>query len=192
MDRVVDDYEPVVEGLENGIDEIEAEVFGGNPNVSRRTYQLSRAVIEFQRATRPLAGILERLLNGEEGRDTDPEVRRYLREVQDHALRVIERVDVFRELLSNILSVNLTVVSLAQNEEVKNLTEANIDQNEEVKKISAWATILFAPTLVGTVYGMNFDNMPELPWVFGYPFALLLMAMISLTLYLIFKRRGWL
>ncbi len=66
-------------------------------------------------------------------------------------------------MLSNILSVNLTVVSLAQNEEVKNLTEANIDQNEEVKKISAWATILFAPTLVGTVYGMNFDNMPELP-----------------------------
>jgi magnesium transporter len=192
MDRVVDDYEPVVEGLENDIDEIEAEVFGGNPNVSRRTYQLSRAVIEFQRATRPLAGILERLLSGEEGRDTDPEVRRYLREVQDHALRAIERIDVFRELLSNILSVNLTVVSLAQNEEVKNLTEANIDQNEEVKKISAWATILFAPTLVGTVYGMNFDNMPELPWVFGYPFALLLMAMISLTLYLIFKRRDWL
>jgi magnesium transporter len=96
------------------------------------------------------------------------------------------------ELLSNILSVNLAVVSLAQNEEVKNLTGASIDQNEEVKKISAWAAILFAPTLVGTVYGMNFDNMPELHWVFGYSFALLLMAMISLTLYLVFKRRGWL
>src|SRR5215216_5865716 len=87
MDRVVDDYEAIVRGLENDIDEIEAEVFGGNPNVSRRTYQLSREVIEFQRATRPLAGILERLLTGEEGRDMDPEVRRYLRDVQDHALR---------------------------------------------------------------------------------------------------------
>ena len=192
MDRVVDDYEPVVDGLENDIDEIETEVFGGNPNVSRRTYQLSREVIEFQKATRPLAGVLGGLLTGEEGRDMDPEVRRYLRDVQDHALRVIERVDGFRELLSNILSVNLTVVSLAQNEEVKNLTEASIDQNEEVKKISAWAAILFAPTLIGTVYGMNFDYMPELHWLFGYPFALSLMLLISLTLYLVFKRRGWL
>jgi magnesium transporter len=88
--------------------------------------------------------------------------------------------------------VNLTLVSLAQNEEVKNLTEASIDQNEEVKKISAWAAILFAPTLVGTVYGMNFHNMPELQWTFGYPLALSLMALVSLALYLIFKRRGWL
>src|SRR5215218_7849123 len=192
MDRVVDDYEPVVDGLENDIDEIEAEVFGGNPNVSRRTYELSREVIEFQRATRPLAGILERLLSGEEGRGTDPEVRRYLRDVQDHALRVIERVDGFRELPSNILSVNLTEVSLAQNEEVKSLTEASIDQNEEVKKISAWAGILFAPTFVGMVYGMNFDHMPELHWVFGYPFALFLMVLVSVSLYLIFKGRDWL
>ncbi len=177
MDRVVDDYAPVVDGLENDIDEIEAEVFGGNPDVSRRTYQLSREVIQFQQATKPLAGILEHLI-GEEGSDVDPEVRRYLRDVQDHALRVIERVDAFRELLSGILSVNLTLVSLGQ--------------NEEVKKISAWAAILFAPTLIGTVYGMNFDYMPELHWVFGYPFSLTLMALVSLTLYLVFKRRGWL
>jgi magnesium transporter len=71
-------------------------------------------------------------------------------------------------------------------------TEASIDQNEEVKKISAWAAILFAPTLIGTVYGMNFRSMPELNWVFGYPFALSLMGLVSLTLYLVFKRRGWL
>jgi magnesium transporter len=107
-------------------------------------------------------------------------------------LQVVEQVDGFRELLQSILSVNLTLVSLAQNEEVKNLTEASIDQNEEVKKISAWAAILFAPTLVGTVYGMNFHNMPELQWTFGYPLALSLMALVSLALYLIFKRRGWL
>jgi magnesium transporter len=86
----------------------------------------------------------------------------------------------------------LTLVGLQQNEEVKALTEASIAQNNEVKKISAWAAILFAPTLVGTVYGMNFDYMPELHWVLGYPFALVLMVMVSVTLYLIFKRRGWL
>jgi magnesium transporter len=187
----VDDYGPVVDGLENDIGEIEAEVFGGTASVSRRIYELSREVIEFQKATRPLAGALERLLEDEE-LEVDDEVRKYLRDVQDHALQVVERVDGFRELLSDILNVNLTLVSLAQNEEVKNLTEVSIDQNEEVKKISAWAAILFAPTLVGTVYGMNFDYMPELHWFIGYPVALLLMVLVSLTLYLVFKHRGWL
>jgi magnesium transporter len=83
-------------------------------------------------------------------------------------------------------------VGLSQNEEVKAITEASIEQNNEVKKISAWAAILFAPTLVGTVYGMNFDNMPELHWALGYPFALLLMLLVSLSLYAVFKHRGWL
>ena len=191
MDRMVDDYGPVVEGLEIDIDEIETEVFGGNAGVSRRIYELSREVIEFQRAARPLTEILG-LLVEDEGIVADPELRRYLRDVQDHALRVQERVEGFRELLQNILSVNLTLVSLQQNEEVKTLTEASIQQNNEVKKISAWAAILFAPTLIGTVYGMNFDNMPELHWALGYPFALLLMVLVSVTLYLVFKRRGWL
>ena len=192
MDRVVDGYAPVVRGLENDIDEIETEVFSGNPGVSRRIYELSREVIEFQRATKPLTGILGSLIAGFEKYGIDPELQRYLRDVQDHVLQVVEQVDGFRELLQSILSVNLTLVSLAQNEEVKNLTEASIDQNEEVKKISAWAAILFAPTLVGTVYGMNFRNMPELEWTFGYPLALSLMVLVSVVLYLIFKRHGWL
>jgi len=192
MDRVVDGYAPVVRGLENDIDEIETEVFSGNPGVSRRIYELSREVIEFQRATKPLAAMLGNLIAGFEKYGIDPELQRYLRDVQDHVLQVVEQVDGFRELLQSILSVNLTLVSLAQNEEVKNLTEASIDQNEEVKKISSWAAILFAPTLIGTVYGMNFEYMPELRWSFGYPFALMLMVLVSVTLYLIFKGRDWL
>ena len=75
---------------------------------------------------------------------------------------------------------------------MRSLTEASLAQNEEVKKISAWAAILFAPTLVGTIYGMNFDHMPELHWLFGYPLALALMLITSVTLYLVFKRRSWL
>jgi magnesium transporter len=192
MDRVVDGYAPVVRGLENDIDEIETEVFGGNAGVSRRTYELSREVIEFQRAVEPLSGILAALTAGFEKYGIDEELRRYLRDVQDHAIQVSERVEGFRQLLQNILSVNLTLVSVQQNEEVKSLTEASIEQNEEVKKISAWAAILFAPTLVGTVYGMNFDHMPELHWLLGYPFALALMLVVSVSLYLVFKRRGWL
>jgi magnesium transporter len=205
MDQVVDDYAPVVAGLENDIDEIETEVFGGNAGVSRRIYELSREVIEFQRATAPLSGMLSNLIKDGAER-VDPEVRRYLRDVQDHAIQTSERVTGFRELLNNILSVNLTLVGLQQNEEVKVLTEAameqneevkaltkaSIDQNDQMKKISAWAAILFAPTLVGSIYGMNFDQMPELHWRLGYLYALMLMLAISVSLYVIFKRRGWL
>jgi magnesium transporter len=180
-DHVVDCYQPVVAGLENDIDEIEDEVFGGSATVSRRTYELTREVIEFQRATKPLAGILGRLI---ELPGVDDEERRYLRDVQDHALRIEERVDGFRTLLQNILSVHLTL-------ETKALTEVSVAQNEQVQKISAWAAILFAPTLIGTVYGMNFDTMPELHWRLGYPLALVLMLLVSLVLYLAFKRRRW-
>jgi magnesium transporter len=192
MDRVVDDYEPVVAGLQNDIDEIETEVFSGNAGVSRRIYELSREVIEFQRAVQPLPGMLSALIADFEDYGVDPELQRYLRDVQDHAIRVTEQVAGFRELLQNILSVNLAVVGLQQNEEVKALSEAAIEQNDQVKRISAWAAILFAPTLVGTVYGMNFEYMPELSWTLGYLFALMLMLAVPVSLYVVFKRRGWL
>ncbi len=112
LDRVVGDYGPVVDGLENDIDEIATEVFGGNAGVSRRIYELSREVIEFHRAAQPLVGMLARLI---EEPEIDTEVKRYLRDVHDHVLQVTERVEGFRELLQNILSVNLTLVGLAQN-----------------------------------------------------------------------------
>ena len=91
-----------------------------------------------------------------------------------------------------MLTVNATLVAQQQNEEMRRLSEASNLQNEEVKKISAWAAILFAPTLVGTVYGMNFENIPELSWAHGYAFALSLMLLTSVTLYTVFKRRNWL
>ena len=191
FDSVVDGYAPVVAGLDKDIDEIEAQVFRGDPTVSRRIYELSGEVIEFQRSTRPLHGMLEALTAGFEKYGTNEELQRYLRDVADHATTVTERVASFRQNLSDILTVNATLVSQAQNEEVRRLTEASIAQNEEVKRISAWAAIIFAPTLIGTIYGMNFD-MPELHWAFGYPFALALMAIVSVGLWLIFRRRGWL
>lgn len=192
LDAVVDGYAPVIAGLQNDLDEIETEVFGGDPKVSRRIYELSREVVEFQRATRPLLGMLEGLSAGFAKYGTDGELQRYLRDVADHATTVVERVDGFRQMLSDILAVNATLVTQSQNEEMKRLAEASNAQNEEVKKISSWAAILFAPTLIGTVYGMNFDHMPELHWAAGYPFALGLMAMVCASLYAIFKRRDWL
>ncbi|HYJ68308.1 MAG TPA: magnesium/cobalt transporter CorA [Nocardioidaceae bacterium] len=192
MDRVVDGYLPVVAGLENDIDEIETEVFRGDPSVSRRIYELSREVIEFQRATRPLLDMLTRLSAGASRYHVDEELQRYLRDVRDHVEHVTERVDGFRQMLQDILTVNATLVAQKQNEDLKLLAESGHAQNEEIKKISAWAAILFAPTLIGTAYGMNFDNMPETSWTYGYPFALVLMAATCLTLYLIFKGRDWL
>jgi magnesium transporter len=181
VDHAVDGYQPVVAGLENDIDEIEDELFDGSPTVSRRIYELTREVIEFQRATAPLDGMLTRLM---EELPADDEERRYLRDVHDHAIRVEEQVGAFRAHLQNILSVNLTL-------ETKALSEASHAQNEQVKRISAWAAILFAPTLVGTVYGMNFRHMPELDWRLGYAFALALMVLVSAGLYVVFRRRRW-
>jgi len=192
LDSVVDGYAPVVAGMQNDIDEIETQVFSGDPNVSRRIYELSGEVIEFQRAARPLLGMLEGLMAGFDKYSTDHELRRYLRDVADHATTVAERVDGFRQMLQDILTVNATLVGQAQNEEMRNLTQASYTQNEEVKRISAWAAILFAPTLIGTVYGMNFDVMPELHWTFGYPFAVGLMALVCASLFAVFKRRHWL
>jgi magnesium transporter len=192
LDRVVDGYLPVVNGLGNDIDEIEIEVFSGDPRVSRRIYELSREVTEFQRATSPLTEVLSALTAGFAKYGIDDELQRYLRDVEDHLKQVVERVEEFRQLLRDMLTVNATLVAQQQNEEMKNLAEASNIQNEEVKKISAWAAILFAPTLIGTVYGMNFEHMPELERAYGYPVALLLMAATCVTLYLIFKRRNWL
>ena len=192
LDSVVDGYAPVVGGLQKDIDEIETQVFSGDPKVSRRIYELSGEVIEFQRSTRPLLGMLDGLAAGFEKYHTDEELQRYLRDVADHATTAAERVAGFRQMLTDILAVNATLVTQAQNEEIKRLTEASYEQNEDVKRVSAWAAILFAPTLIGTVYGMNFDFMPELHWELGYPFALVLMIMTSVVLFVIFKARGWL
>jgi len=192
LDSVVDGYAPVVAGLQKDIDEIEVEVFRGDPKVSRRIYELSREVIEFQRATHPLHSMLNALIAGFEKYRTDEELQRYLRDVADHATTVAERVDGFRLNLTDVLTLNATLVNQAQNEEIKLLTEASYAQNEEVKRISAWAAILFAPTLIGTVYGMNFANIPELQWALGYPFALGLMFLVSFILWLVFRTRGWL
>ncbi|MGP8298500.1 magnesium/cobalt transporter CorA [Streptomyces inhibens] len=192
LDAVVDGYAPVVAGVQNDIDEIETEVFGGDPRASRRIYELSREVVEFQRATRPLNDMLESLTAGFEKYAIDEELRRYLRDVADHVLHTTDRVDSFRQALQDILTVNATLVNQQQNAEMRALAEAGFEQNEEIKKISSWAAILFAPTLVGTIYGMNFQNMPELHWGFGYPFAIGLMAVVCVSLYFVFKRRDWL
>jgi magnesium transporter len=185
LDQVVDEYFPVVAGVENDIDEIEDQLFNGDQEVSRRIYELSREVMALQRAVHPLVDVLESLRD-DLGRPAGPqhpagpdeELRDDFRDVHDHVLRITDRVDSFRQLLQNALMTHATLVSQ--------------DQNNEIKKISSWAAILFTPTLVGTIYGMNFEYMPELHWVLGYPFAMGLMLALGFALYTVFKRKGWL
>ena len=211
IDRVVDDYAPVVDGLENDIDEIEDELFNGSGTsvaLARRIYELSREVIAFQRATSPLLALV-RDLRAQEQRQAelggvpglvvrpqlplaDVELRRHLRDVEDHLIRIVERANGFRDLLSDALSVHLGLVGREQNEQMALMTEASVRQSDQAKKISSWAAIIFAPSLVTGIYGMNFELMPELHWKFGYLGALALMLGFAVTLYAIFKKKDWL
>jgi magnesium transporter len=177
LDEIVDEYGPVVAGLEDDIDEIEDQLFSGDRGVSRRIFELSTEVMHFQRAVDPLRDVMSSLRQGLLARKEDEDLRDAFRDVEDHVIRVTERADGFRQILQNALTVHTTLVGQ--------------QQNDEVKKISGWAAILFTPTLVGTVYGMNFRVMPELHWAFGYPFALLLMLAMGVALYAIFKRKHW-
>ncbi|WBU39215.1 magnesium and cobalt transport protein CorA [Homoserinibacter sp. YIM 151385] len=192
LDAVVDGYAPVVKGLANDIDEIETQVFDGDPEVSRRIYQLNREVIEFERAVSPLVEILDVLSAGFVDGSVSDELQQSLRDVADHVVQAKERIDEFRVLLRDILQVNNNLVTQRQNEEAQRLSAASNRQAEEARLISGWAAILFAPSLVGSIYGMNFRFMPELDQPWGYPFALVLMAASSVTLFAVFKRRGWL
>jgi magnesium transporter len=192
LDAVVDGYASVVAGLANDIDEIETQVFDGDPAVSRRIYELNREVIEFERAVKPLTGILEMFSAGFADGHVELMLEQYLRDVADHVEQTIDRVEEFRLLLRDILAVNSNLVAQRQTEEAQRLSEASNEQAVQTRKISGWAAILFAPSLIGSIYGMNFVHMPELDWRLGYPFALSLMAASSLALYYVFKRKGWL
>ncbi len=121
-------------------------------------------MIEVQRATKPLLDIINALIGGFDKYHVDIELQRNLRDVGDHVLRIVERIDAFRSLLQDALTVDATLVGQRQNDEIQRLTQTSLDQNEQVKRISAWAAILFARALVGTIYGMNFKHMPELGW----------------------------
>ncbi|RFA23491.1 magnesium and cobalt transport protein CorA [Subtercola boreus] len=191
LDLIVDEYAPVLDGLQNDIDEIEDQLFSGDREVSKRIYDLLREVIDFQRATRPLDDMMARLVDGLTG-EAELEMKRHFRDVADHVTRVTDRADSFRSLLENALTVHSTLVAERQNDEMTRMTETSLAQGEQVKKISSWAAVLFAPTLVAAIYGMNFTNMPELNWYFGYPFALALMLGSGVALYFAFKKRGWL
>ena len=178
VDKVVDDYAPVVAGVSDDVEEVEKEVFSPErPNVTERIYKLKRETVELHRATDPLIEPLSRLVRDEFDVVHD-DVQPYFRDVVDHVKRANEQVESLRELLNGILEANLSQIG--------------VRQNEDMRKITAWAGIAAIPTVIGAIYGMNFEHMPELRWTFGYPLVLLVMAALCLFIYLRFKRAGWL
>ncbi|TDN92366.1 magnesium and cobalt transport protein CorA [Microbacterium sp. BK668] len=190
VEHVLAGYGPVLSGVENDIDEIEDQLFSNDEGVSRRIFKLQREVIDLLHATAPLADMLERvqdIVSGTSGSSAPA-----FHDLEDTARHLTDRVDAFKHTLESALGIHATLVEQANSDAMRRMTEFSITQNDQVKKVSSWAAILFAPTLVGTVYGMNFHYMPELSWPWGYPMALALMLATSVTLYFLFKRRGWL
>jgi magnesium transporter len=178
VDRIVDDYEPVMEAVETDIQEVEHDMFSPHrSNPAERIYTMEREVLDLHRAIMPLGPAIDRLARGQYDL-IHPELRTYFRDVHDHLLRVAGRIEGFRDLLSSALQANLT--------------QASVRQNEDMRKISAWVAIFAVPTGVAAIYGMNFDNMPELGWSFGYPSVLILIVVLCSVLYWRFRRSGWL
>jgi len=177
-DLIVDSYLGVAEGVQSDIDLIEAEMFSprGWRNIER-VYQLKREVLELKRAVAPLAGPI-RVLAERHHPLIIEETRKYFRDVDDHLSRVREQVTGFDELLTSILAAGLAQVQ--------------VQENDDLRRISAWVAILALPTMVAGIYGMNFDNMPELHTRYGYFVALILMVVACGTLYGLFKRNRWL
>lgn len=192
LDEVVDRYAPVLAGLENDIDEIENSLFVDDVDATQRIYELSREVIDFQRAAQPLTEMVGGLLRAGVAQRADAELHRRLRDVHDHTIRVADRAATFRAVLENALTVESTIVARRQNDEMRRMTEESIRQGDQMKRISAWAAILFAPTLIGAIYGMNFAYMPELDWPLGYPLSIAAMIALGGGLWLAFRRKGWL
>jgi magnesium transporter len=180
MDKVVDDFAPVADGLERDIEEIEEQVFSTDrkrTNPAERIFSLEREVLEYHRAVAPLAAPVGRLASGE-FELARGELQSYFRDVHDHVLRNSEREVAFRALLSSILQANLTQVQ--------------VRQNEDMRRVTAWVAIIAVPTMIAGIYGMNFEHMPELKWEFGYPAVLAVIALICIVLYLRFRAAGWL
>lgn len=178
LDHVVDGYFPVVAGLEQDVEEVEAEVFAGpRSNPVERIYFLKREVLAFHQATHPLGPMLERMATRQVPfvNETTDE---YYRDVHDHLMRINQRVEGLGDLLTSVLDASLSQIG--------------IQQSEDMRKISAWVAIAAGPTVLGSIYGMNFHDIPAAGLRYGFLGAVGVMMLISAALFVLFRRRGWL
>ncbi len=178
LDFVVDQYFPIVGDLEDELEAIEEGIFRSRPDrdAVENAYDLKSKMMRVRRAVLPVVQICNDLPNHRAL--ISEEIRPYFRDISDHALRILDVVDSGREMVGTALTVNLTLISMKH--------------GEVMKRLAGWGAILAIPTMIGGIYGMNFEHMPELQWAFGYPAVLAVMVTVCLFIYWKLKRAGWL
>ena len=192
LDLVVDGYEETLGFIDEDVDQIESQVFSAaTDDNSERIYKLKREIAEFRRAVLPLSSAVQRLAAGEIA-GIDHAALPYFRDVHDHVLRTADGIEVHDRLLSDILQADLARVAVRQSEIAVRQNEIAVRQNEDMRKISAWAAIALVPTAIAGIYGMNFENMPELRWEYGYFVVVGGIVTACVVLYRLFRRNGWL
>jgi magnesium transporter len=179
MDAIVDNFFPIIESFQESLRELETEIFEDDfdRETSKALYQLKRELVNFRLAVAPLQDILNQLVRFHPNLIHE-EVRVYFRDVFDHALRITETVNTLGEMLTAALQLNISMVSLGQ--------------NDVVKRLAGWAGLLTIPTLIASIYGMNFEFMPELKWRYGYLIIIAATALICALVYRRLKRAKYL
>ena len=179
LDVIVDRYFDVADRFDDRLDDVEEIVFSADTgdNIPREVFDLRRGMVHFRRAVAPLREVLAQLLR-REAECLGDEAIVHMQDVYDHVLRVTDWIETQRDLLTGLLEADLAVVSNRL--------------NQVMKRMTSWGAILLGSTLIAGIYGMNFKNMPELGWAFGYPLALGTMLALTIFLYTWFKRRDWL
>jgi magnesium transporter len=179
LDAVVDRYFPVIDAITDEIDEIEERIFAGQTTRQNieALYGIKRKLVVLDRATAPLLEVVGKLHGGRvppicTGLDA------YFRDVHDHLLRLKQTIDASRDMVVTAITVNLSLIT--------------INENETTKRLAAYAALCAVPTMIAGVYGMNFQNIPELSWAWGYPFSLTLMVAVNAYLYYRFRKAKWL
>lgn len=178
IDHIVDDLRPLAAGLEDRFADHEAALFssGISSDALQQLYEIKREIQALMSAVQPIPEICVDLIRLHPN-VVDKELRAYFRDVEDHALRLIHTLDRLRDMISDAMQLSMTTAAL--------------QQSESVQKLAGWGAILAIPTLVFSLYGMNFKHMPELDWTWGYPLALLGTAAGCFWLYRRLKQRGW-
>ena len=179
MDAIVDRYFPVLDALENELEAVEERIFSGNSARSNieSLYELKQKLMTLKHAAGPLLEASGKLHGGRV-----PQVcagtQEYYRDVYDHLIRINQSIDSLRDMVTTAISVNLSLITL--------------QENETTRRIAAYAALVAVPTMIAGVYGMNFKNMPELSWDFGYPLALFIMAVLDGIAFYRLRKAGWL
>jgi magnesium transporter len=178
LDTVVDDYQPIVAQFESEFEAIEKDIFNDTFDrlIIERLYDLKRKLLHLRNAALPVTDISAELIRLHEGL-APKELRPYLRDVQDHVARVVGLIDGMREMLTTAMQVNLALVAH--------------NQNEVVKRLAGWGAMLAIPTVVFSLYGMNFAWMPELTWKPGYPIAVAATLLGCIYVHRRLRRAGW-